>query len=127
MRVLLILCMAGSLFVAPQVSAQQQEQVKDPWVSFLLSAVVVGGGQVYNDQVGKGVVQFTGAAFGLGLALQSTDPLPGAALFLGCHLWSLIDAPMTANRINREARQSALYINPVIREDLVGASLTYRF
>lgn len=133
MRVILLVCMTYFIYVAPDVSAQQQEQVKDPWVAFISSMVIVGGGQVYNGQVGKGGILLTGGIVGLGLAFSEADrpdsdkAMIGSGLFLGCFLWSVIDAPMTANRINREARQSSLYINPIIQDDLVGANLAYRF
>lgn len=127
--------MAGFLFIAPHASGQQQVQEKDPWIAFLLSAVITGSGQVYNGQVGKGVIQFSGLVVGLGLAISEDDKgredsdraLIGAGLFLSSFLWSVIDAPMTANRINREANRTTLQINPVIRGDLVGANLTLKF
>ena len=119
----------------PLVPQSISVKEKDPWIAFLLSAVIVGSGQVYNEQVGKGVLQFTGAVTGLALLISedekgredSDKALIGACVWLGSFMWSVIDAPVTANRINREARQTSLQIYPVIRNDLAGASLTFKF
>ena len=51
----------------------------------------------------------------------------GAAIYLGSALWSMIDAPVSANKINQELRQTSLQINPVIADDLAGVSLTLKF
>lgn len=51
----------------------------------------------------------------------------GAAVLLGSAIWSMIDAPISANRINRELRQASLQINPVVTDDLAGVSLSLRF
>ncbi|MCY3771031.1 MAG: hypothetical protein OXG98_03280, partial [Gemmatimonadetes bacterium] len=51
----------------------------------------------------------------------------GAAVLVGSVIWSIIDAPISANRINRELRQASLQINPVVADDLAGVSLTLKF
>lgn len=119
----------------PLVPKSTSVQEKDPWLAFLLSFALTGSGQVYNNQVGKGVLQFAGASAGLGLVISEAEndredsnwTQAGAGLMLACYLWSVIDAPVTANRINREARQASIQIDPVLRDDLAGASLTFRF
>ena len=83
-----------------------------------LSFPIVGSGQFYNGEYTKGVVQMGAAIVGLGLVLSSGGDtvdspdgnldadnddwrsIPGYVLFLGGAVWSLIDAPMSANRIN---------------------------
>lgn len=51
----------------------------------------------------------------------------GLLVYLASSTWSLIDAPMSATRINREARQASLQINPLVAPDFAGASLSLRF
>ena len=51
----------------------------------------------------------------------------GALVYLASSTWSLIDAPISATRINREARQASLQINPLVAPDFAGASLSLRF
>ncbi len=51
----------------------------------------------------------------------------GAAILVGSAIWSMIDAPVSANRINRELQQASLQINPVVTDDLAGVSLSLRF
>ncbi len=66
--------------------------------------------------------------------------IPGYMLLLGGAIWSLIDAPMSANRINRQNRQfsyghliqldgdsTALGIDPVTSRNRLGTVLTLRF
>ena len=126
----------------PQVSNIQE---KNPWLAFGLSALITGGGQYYNGHYGKGTVQFVAAAAGLGIFLaaeeddfkvfgENFDPdddndrgAIGALVFLGSAIWSMVDAPISANNINRQLRQASLQINPVVKDDLTGVSLTFRF
>lgn len=57
---------------------------KSPGVAFLLSFIFPGGGQFYNGHVGKGIfVLLTFWLFGV------------------TYIWSLFDAPLSAQRINR--------------------------
>ena len=51
----------------------------------------------------------------------------GLLVYLASSTWSVIDAPISANRINREARQATLRINPLVAPDFAGASLSLRF
>lgn len=97
---------------------------KEPAVSFLFSLLIPGGGQYYNGQYGKGAVM-TGICIG-SLAMiiagaveteewygngyyhysNRSDALIGigAAIYFGNYLWSLIDAPIVSNRINKMTR-----------------------
>ena len=126
----------------PQASNFQE---KNPWIAFGLSALITGGGQYYNGHYGKGTVQFVVAAAGLGVFLAAEeddyklfgeryDPdddndrgAIGALVFLGSAIWSMVDAPISANNINRQLRQTSFQIHPVVKDDLTGASLTFRF
>jgi TM2 domain-containing membrane protein YozV len=57
---------------------------KNPGIAFALSLIFPGGGQFYNGHVGKGIfVLVTFWAFGI------------------TYIWSLFDAPLSAQRINR--------------------------
>ncbi|WP_156629488.1 GYF domain-containing protein [Methylobacterium sp. Leaf85] len=62
---------------------------KSPGVALLLSILICGAGQMYNGQVGKGILMFFACVF---LWL----------IFLGwiISIWSLIDAYQTAKRMN---------------------------
>ena len=62
---------------------------KSAGIAFLMSFMIVGLGQVYNGQVGKGILMFI-LCIGLWL------------VFLGwvIHIWSWIDAYQTASRMN---------------------------
>lgn len=51
----------------------------------------------------------------------------GLLVYLASATWSMIDAPISSNRINREARQASLQINPLVAPDFAGASLSLRF
>ncbi len=102
-----------------------QASKKSPALAFLLSFLIVGAGQGYNGQWGKGAGMFIGmwASFGV-LAAGADDCVFGdsgcgvAAVgffgMLGFALWSWIDAPISASAINRriDAGGMALEIGP---------------
>ena len=107
----------------PAFGSQTLSQRKNPMVALGLSFPIVGSGQFYNGEYTKGVVQMGAAIVGLGLVLSARGDssedlgrnrdaengdwkkIPGYMLFLGGAIWSLIDAPMSANRINRQNQQ----------------------
>jgi TM2 domain-containing membrane protein YozV len=99
--------------------------VKSPTTAFLLSLVLPGGGQYYNGQYTKGAIMTGTAVAGVVLILaagyedifvyspdyywasygywttESTTWLTvGTVLVVGSSIWSMIDAPITANKIN---------------------------
>ena len=81
---------------------------KEPAVSWLLSFLIPGVGQMYNGQVGKGVGMLLGYMGSIGTALYVDDldseiRLGLAAVSLGIWIWSQIDAPVYASRRNHEA------------------------
>lgn len=135
---------------------------KNPWLAFGLSALITGGGQFYNGQHTKGVAQLGGVVLGFGLMLPGSfgaiedddeniygdwvDPDDdgitafGALLLLGSSLWSMIDAPISANRINRQSQQpsyghlielggsrATLGVDPVVAHRSLGTRLTLHF
>ena len=143
---------------------------KEPWLAFALSLVMPGTGQFYNDQYTKGIVQLGAVAAGAGLVFIGvrdnykaygrdadgnpfyhwTDPegnnktmaLPGGILWACAHVWSVIDAPLSAIRINEQSQQPdpeyghllefdgdrvTLGVDPVVWPDRSGARLTLHF
>jgi hypothetical protein len=92
---------------------------KDPAAACILSILLPGGGQYYNGQYGKGALM-------TGLSLASIVGVAASAnsyhyddygyyhsdsgfaagffalLYVGTYLWSVIDAPISANKINKQ-------------------------
>jgi TM2 domain-containing membrane protein YozV len=101
---------------------------KDPTLAGLLSFFLPGTGQFYNGEAGKGVIMLGASVVGTALILSSIgdeiwyddrsddNAAFGAVLFLTAWLWSIIDAPISASRINRENGLASL---PIIDDDLV--------
>jgi TM2 domain-containing membrane protein YozV len=143
----------GSVFVfkyneIDKITKEQSAQVsrqsanyktkKDPTLSFVLSFLIPGAGQVYNEQVTKGVIQFLGAAAGYTTFFiakphnaevwvydyynyyggywewqkKGNAGISWLGFFVGfgCHVWSMVDAPTTSNKINKEKGYSAIAI-----------------
>jgi len=127
-------------------SPQKRVAEKNPWIALLLSTAIPGGGQYYNQQFKKGSAMLLGAATGVGLFYATRndnyrhkltgkylDPdendnkgYLGLGLGLGFVVWSLIDAPISATRINKR-NQQAMTIGPMIDGDKVGAVLSLKF
>ncbi|MDR1602083.1 MAG: hypothetical protein LBS42_06600 [Tannerella sp.] len=88
---------------------------KSPFLAWFLSWLYPGIGQFYNGSVGKGITMTALATGGLGIcvaAVENEDDSLGAAgalVIVGTSLWSMIDAPISAARINR--RNAALTWN----------------
>ena len=123
---------------------------KSPVLAFVASAVITGAGQAYNGEWKKGAIQFTGSVAGAVMVLSAvgddetldeedneTLVAIGALLWIGSGVWSMIDAPISANRINREAQSAHLFqmdagpfiveADPVVRRNGMGGALTLRF
>ena len=152
------------------MKGQVRVKKKEPWLAFALSLLMPGTGQFYNEHYTKGVVQLSAVAAGVGLVFIGvqdnykaygldadgnpfyhwTDPeennktraLPGGILWACAHVWSVIDAPRSAMRINEQSRQSnpayghllefdgervTLGVDPVVWPDVSGARLTLHF
>lgn len=134
-------------------------QKKNPWLAFGLSALITGGGQFYNGQHRKGVAQLGGVIVGIGLMVSAieddyeyvsgrvVDPdgdnanaVLGLLLVFGNSLWSIIDAPISADRINQQNQQpsyghlieiggsrTTLGVDPVVSHKNLGTRLTLHF
>ena len=142
----------------------QSYQKRDPWIAFGLSFILPGGGQVYNKHYGKGAVLFTATIIGAivlsknggGDLIGGTkedyeaiyddlvdfgpDDGPfvlGAVLGIGGYLYSVIDAPKSANKINQQGGylsyghliefdgdRTTLGIDPVVSRNKFGSMLT---
>lgn len=100
---------------------------KEPALACVLSFLLPGLGQFYNGESGKGAIMLGASIFGVILMASAiNDELwsgrnsdekgaLGGMIFLGAWLWSLIDAPISASKINRENGWTSL---PVIDESL---------
>lgn len=142
----------------PVLGSRTFIQKKNPMVALGLSFPIVGSGQFYNGEYTKGVAQMGAAIVGLGLVLSAGGDnmdspegnldannddwrsIPGYVLLLGGAIWSLIDAPMSANRINRQNRLvshghlieldgdvTTVGIDPVTSDKGLGTAFTIRF
>ncbi|MDE0043398.1 MAG: hypothetical protein OXT74_15270 [Candidatus Poribacteria bacterium] len=142
----------------PVLGAPTFRQKKSPLVALGLSFPIVGSGQFYNGNYVKGAAQLSAATVGLGLILSASGDnsdtpdgnldadnddwknVPGYVLLLGGAIWSLIDAPMSASRINQEIEResyghaiefdrnrTALSIDALASRKRLGAMLTLRF
>lgn len=142
----------------PVLGSRTFIQKKNPMVALGLSFPIVGSGQFYNGEYTKGVAQMGAAIVGLGLVLSAGGDnmdspegnldadnddwrsIPGYVLLLGGAIWSLIDAPMSANRINRQNRlvshghlieldgdRATVGIDPVTSDKGLGTAFTIRF
>jgi hypothetical protein len=114
----------------PSLTQQTQtKQVKNSTTAFLLSFLIPGLGQHYNGEYGKGVIMEVLCAGGIVLALTAgynevedywysggyeyydyyTEITAwyyiGFGVSLASEIWSMIDAPISANRINKEISQ----------------------
>lgn len=82
--------------------------VKHPTLAWALSFFVVGAGQFYNGDILKGIGFIAGSGIGLAIAKSGKDEehlekqLAGVALSVGSWLFSMIEAPQRARRLNRQ-------------------------
>jgi hypothetical protein len=80
--------------------------------AFFLSLLIPGGGQFYNGEPKKGAAMLGLSIIGVGFWVARSasssgyfnrhDATVGLLLWLGSALWSMIDAPISSARINRE-------------------------
>ena len=135
------------------IAATPPIQRKNPWLAFGLSFLVPGTGQLYNGHTFKGSVQFglyLGGYISFLLAIdddirlsdgtvvdRDDDNVSGGLgiLIVGVTwLWSVIDAPISANNINIQNQIQALSssrkgyeVSPFVKHDQLGARFTLRF
>lgn len=101
---------------------QSKPSYKSPWIAFLISYVIPGGGQIYNGEIIKGLL-FTGtfvlgAVIALipGVGAKSGSEWPTSS-YIGvgiagiAYVWQLVDAPISASRINEENNLSMFRID----------------
>lgn len=98
-------------------------QYKSPGLAFFMSFLIPGVGQYYNGQVNKGIAQevlyIGGWVFALAVGKvynydynhhRSIETTPAMYIGLGLagvsYLWSMIDAPISASKINRRVAQN---------------------
>ncbi len=88
---------------------------KSPWLAFFLSLFLPTSGQIYNGEYTKALIQAGLMLGGGGLVTtmacvecgdygtaQTGLLIAGAAMLFSGYIWSIIDAPMSANNINVE-------------------------
>ena len=142
-------------------SERQSPQRRSPGVAFGLSFLFPGLGQYYNGEPGKAVLQEVLYVGGLVLALgagtetdtKGSNPISavevtetndwytaGLTLALGSWLWSMVDAPLQAGKINEQAEREdfghlfeyagdrySLGLDPIAGAGAVGARATLHF
>lgn len=122
-------CPTDKSFLVLLADVQRQNQVaiyklqKSAWLAFGLSVLYPGLGQLYNGEYGKaflmaGLETLGLAAFYYGASSTDFDgksdndtagtiALTGVFVCGAVYIWSLIDAPVSANIINRNAEADA--------------------
>ncbi len=117
-------------------AAKPEFDKRDPALAFALSFFFPGGGQFYNGENSKGAIMLGVAATGILLFIvffdegktfiwaeeeedftdNQTLSLTGLFMAVGAMIWSWIDAPISASRINKEhglaiASDKGLYLS----------------
>ena len=115
---------------------------KQPVVGCVLSAVIPGAGQAYNEQYGKAVVFFAGYAVCFGYLITSyerdifddlylpkrNEDRPGIAFLgmIGIQVLSMIEAVASADDINKQ-NAAKFSLSPITAPKELGAVLSLRF
>lgn len=123
-----------------KVNTASVTSTKNPWVAFALSFTVPGAGQFYNGEPKKAIAMLAGMIGGLAFTTYSqTDDNElnarmgvGILVMAGCSIWSMIDAPLSAERINKErglvksweGGKMLLSVAPINTQQQIGAGLT---
>jgi len=76
---------------------------KNPGLAAVLSFLIIGLGQIYNGQIGKGLLLFGGAIISGFLTII----LIGFILLPALWLYGIYDAYKTANSLNEQSRRVA--------------------
>ena len=133
---------------------------KSVYLAMAFSSVFIGGGQFYNGQPVKGIIQLGLGATGVALWATSGGRsfsssfsyygysasasggstaryTAGLVLWGGSWLWSIVDAGLSANKINQENEYGHLIelqdnrvtlgIDPVVQPNSLGTMLTLHF
>lgn len=108
---------------------------KNPGAAALFSFLINGGGQIYNGEIGKGLLIMGGQAALATVSVVSASntnygepntigAIAGAGM-VGLAIWSMYDAYTTAERINEKARQR--HIKAFIDDKNVGLQVAFEF
>ena len=134
---------------APAVAVKE----KNPWIALGLSVLVPGLGQFYNGQPVKGGIQLglvVGGytmfflavdddlvyADGTVLDVDDDNAIGGLGILVagGVAIWSIIDAPISANNINKRNQMQAhlnhkagYTISPLVKRNKLGATFALQF
>jgi len=114
---------------------------KSPGVAAICSFLILGTGQLYNEEPGKALVHWCIAIPAIAMMVTGTndnygryDPdgdddvaLLGLMIGGGNLLWSIIDASAGANRYNERLRQQQVSFIPINNSDGAGAKLAFQF
>ena len=127
---------------------------KEPVLAAVCSVVITGAGQAYNGQWKKGGILLGTNIFGWALVLVSLEEneegdleLPedietvaglGFLIAIGSQIYSIVDAPITANRINKRHQQKThlfqrdgerftVGVDPITSRNRLGTMLSLRF
>ncbi len=139
--------------VAKSSIASTTVEEKNPWIATGLSVVVPGLGQFYNGQYLKGSIQLGMVLGGYILFFDAVednikhsdgtivdvddnDAIGGLGLLIagGTALWSIIDAPISANNINKRNQLQAHSLNnkdysvsPLVKRNKLGVKFALGF
>lgn len=122
---------------AAGTNVKQTYSVKNPSLAWGLSFLVVGVGQFYNGDVLKGIGCMAGSGIGYLILRRgieeehSEKALAGLAIYLGSWIISMVDAPLSAKRKNRQnsflswniGKDSYLSLYPDLKPVFAGNSL----
>ncbi|HRI27589.1 MAG TPA: hypothetical protein PK239_14095 [Chitinophagales bacterium] len=114
---------------------------KNPAAAYILSLAVPAAGQMYNGEVRKGIsilvveaIGLTMASAGAGWIYESIDPefgdwlfWAGLSLTSATHIYSVFDAPISAQRINKKIRSGEYGTSIHIKLSPAGAGLCLNF
>ena len=114
-----------------QESNKEEVIEKSPWLAFFLSFFLPTSGQIYNGDYTKALIQAGLMLGGGGLvttmacvecgdygAAQTGLLIAGAAMLFSGYIWSIIDAPASANNINDKLNYKNQVINN--RSEILG-------
>lgn len=80
------------------MAEQAPKFYKNPTTATILSFLVMGLGQIYNGQIGKGILFIVLYAISVALMWVVIGFITTPILWI----WGMVDANKSANRINRE-------------------------
>ena len=137
-----------------KITRQKITTRKEPALSCMLSIIIPGAGQVYNEEYNKGLFYFLGSSIGIGIAVSAMRrdifgqyhiiegkediATAGALLWFLSHIVSIVDAPVSAHRINKKNEQHAhliqldrkqltIGLDPIISNQGLGGTISLQF